>query len=85
MNCFGGGEQTGRARVRLGRAEEHDRDIVPFAVKKDVFVIQYASAELKNDRDIVLFAVKKNRFVIRYASDELRKNRESCGGSEVSR
>ena len=42
------------------------------SVKKDGYVLKYASNELKADKEVVLEAVKQNGLALNYASEELQ-------------
>jgi hypothetical protein len=54
----------------------NDREFVMEAVKKNVWVLPWASEKFKADREIVLEAVRKYSAALKWASEELRDDKE---------
>ena len=53
-----------------------DKEVILEVVRKDGWVLQYASEELRGDKEVVLEAVKENGIALRYASEELRGDKD---------
>ena len=54
----------------------NNKEVVMEVVKKDGYLLKYASDNMKNDKEVVLEAVMQDINALQFASDELKNNKE---------